>query len=120
MYSELHGEAFRRTARCIRSPWVSPGGSGSVDANFCQPDSQCTSNDLPAIVRADVLWFPVLQQKRIEGFKNLIVSHSRVDGHAQSLTGVLIQYGQQFVRSPIYELVVNEVDAQDVTRILRP
>ena len=62
----------------------------------------------------------MFEQQRIQRFKNLGGAHSRPNLHTQSLTGILIEYGQHLVWPSVAELVVNEVHAPDMVSILGP
>ena len=100
-------------------PWAAGIDLNGLDAGLLEPGLEVAGDELRSVVGAQILRFSVFEEQGIESIQNLGMAHLGSDGDAKRLAGVFIEDGEHLVTAAAAQLVVDEVNAPDMVRILR-
>ena len=100
-------------------PWAAGIDLNGLDAGLVEPALEVAGDELRSVAGAQILWLSVFEEQGIESIQHLGMAHLGSDGDAKRLAGVFIDNRQDLVTAAAAQLVVDEVNAPDMVRILR-
>ena len=101
-------------------PWASRVDLYGFDAGLFEPGLEVASDELRSVVGSQIFWLPMLDEQWVERIEDLGMAHFGGDGNTEGLARIFIENGEHLVTPPAAQLVVNEVNAPNMVRILRP
>ena len=91
-----------------------------LDAGLLEPGLEVASDELRSVVLAKVFRLSVFEEQGIESVQDLSMAHLGGNDDTQGLARVLIKDGEHLIATATAQFVVDEVNAPDVVRMLRP
>ena len=91
-----------------------------LDAGLLEPGLEVASDELRSVVLAKVFRLSVFEEQGIESVQDPSMAHLGGNDGTQGLARVLIKDGEHLIATATAQFVVDEVNAPDVVRMLRP
>ena len=98
------------------APWIN---LNRLDASSLEPRLEVAGDELRSIVGSQIFGSPVFEEQGIEGIQDFGMAYLGGHGDTKRLAGVFIENSEHLLTPAAAQLVMHEINAPDVVRMLR-